>query len=134
MVAFSTAETEYCALAEGVKEALWLKGLIRELGFDQKTACVYCDSQSAIHLANHQTYHSRTKHIDVKLHFIRSIVESGDVQIRKIASEDNPTDMLTKPLSLERSFLCCCPRLVFYRSVSLCLVVRFFFLVIVKSR
>ncbi|WVZ02271.1 hypothetical protein V8G54_023077 [Vigna mungo] len=102
VVALSTTEAEYYALAEGVKEALWLKGLVRELGFDQKSVCVHCDSQSAIHLANHQIYHSRTKHIDVKLHFVRSIVESGDVQICKIASEENPADMLTKPLAKER--------------------------------
>ncbi|WVZ13024.1 hypothetical protein V8G54_017554 [Vigna mungo] len=105
VVALSTTEAEYYALAEGVKEALWLKGLVRELGFDQKSVCVHCDSQSAIHLANHQIYHSKTKHIDVKLHFVRSIVESGDVQICKIASEENPTDMLTKPLAKERFLL-----------------------------
>ncbi|WVZ01479.1 hypothetical protein V8G54_027548 [Vigna mungo] len=105
VVALSTTEAEYYALAEGVKEALWLKGLVRELGFDQKSVCVHCDSQSAIHLANHQIYHSRTKHIDVKLHFVRSIVESGDVQICKIASEENPADMLTKPLAKERFLL-----------------------------
>ncbi|WVZ23807.1 hypothetical protein V8G54_002351 [Vigna mungo] len=88
VVALSTTEAEYYALAEGVKEALWLKGLVRELGFDQKSI-----------------YHSRTKHIDVKLHFVRSIVESGDVQICKIASEENPADMLTKPLAKERFLL-----------------------------
>ncbi|WVZ05356.1 hypothetical protein V8G54_018702 [Vigna mungo] len=97
VVALSTTEAEYYDLAEGVKEALWLKGL--------KSVCVHCDSQSAIHLANHQIYHSRTKHIDVKLHFVRNIVESGDVQICKIASEENPTDMLTKPLAKERFLL-----------------------------
>ncbi|WVZ00077.1 hypothetical protein V8G54_026146 [Vigna mungo] len=105
VVALSTTEAEYYALAEGVKEALWLKGLVRELGFHQKSVCVHCDSRSAIHLANHQIYHSRTKHIDVKLHFVRSIVESGDVQICKIASEENPADMLTKPLAKERFLL-----------------------------
>ncbi|BAT83526.1 hypothetical protein VIGAN_04068700, partial [Vigna angularis var. angularis] len=62
----------------------------------------HCDNQSAIHLANHHIYHSRTKHIDVKLHFVKSIVESGDVQICKIASEDNPAYMLTKPLAKEK--------------------------------
>ncbi|WVZ12067.1 hypothetical protein V8G54_016597 [Vigna mungo] len=105
VVALSTTEAEYYALAEGVKEALWLKGLVRELGFDKKSVCVHCDSQSVIHLANHQIYHSRTKHIDVKLHFVRSIVESGDVQICKIASEENPADILTKPLAKERFLL-----------------------------
>ena len=57
---------------------------------------IYCDSQSAIHLANHHMYHARTKHIDVKHHFIHEVVESGAIKLVKIASEDNPTDMLTK--------------------------------------
>ncbi|BAT99477.1 hypothetical protein VIGAN_10092300 [Vigna angularis var. angularis] len=63
-------------------------------------------SQSAIHLANNQIYHSRTKHIDVKLHFVRNIVEYGAIQICKITSEDNLADMLTKPLAKEKFQKC----------------------------
>ena len=49
-------------------------------------------------MANHQMYHERTKHIDVKLHFIREVVETGAVRVVKIASKDKPADMLTKSL------------------------------------
>ena len=98
VVALSTTEAEYIALAEGVKEGLWLKGMLNELGIEQECVPIHCDSQSAIHLAKHQMYHERTKHIDVKLHFIREVVDSGAVRIMKIASDDNPADMLTKSL------------------------------------
>lgn len=53
-VALSTTQTEYVALAEGVKEALWLKGMVNEMGIAQDSVVVHYDSQSAIHLENHQ--------------------------------------------------------------------------------
>jgi hypothetical protein len=58
------------AAAEAVKEALWLRGLVRELGIQQGGVQLYCDSQSAIYLTKNQVYHARTKHIDVS--FTRS--------------------------------------------------------------
>ena len=87
------------ALAEGVKESIWLKGMINELGIAQACVTIHCDSQSAIHLANHQMYHERTKHIDVKLHFIRDVIESEKVKVEKVSTEENPADMFTKSLS-----------------------------------
>ena len=65
VVALSTTEAEYIAITEAVKEAMWLMGLIRELGVQQKSVTVYCDSQSAIHLTKNQMFHERTKHIDI---------------------------------------------------------------------
>lgn len=58
-----------------------------------------CDNQSVIHLANHQVYHERMKHIDVRLHFIRDMVESEKVRFMKIMSEDNLVDVFTKSLT-----------------------------------
>ena len=60
---------------------------------------VFCDNQSAIFLAKNQTYHARTKYIDVKYHYVREIIESGVVLLRKIDTKDNPSDMLTKVVS-----------------------------------
>ena len=57
---------------------------------------MFCDSQSAIHLAKNQVYHARTKHIDVRYHFVREIIEEGGVLVQKIKTDDNPADMLTK--------------------------------------
>ena len=52
-----------------------------------------------IFLAKNQTYHARTKHIDVKYHYVREIIEGGDVLLKKIDTKDNPSDMLTKIVS-----------------------------------
>lgn len=98
VVALSTTQAEYIALAEAVKEAMWFRGIIDELGITQDSITIYCDSQSAIHLSKHQVYHERSKHIDVRLHFIRDVIESKEVKVEKIASEENPADALTKSL------------------------------------
>nr|GEV19068.1 retrovirus-related Pol polyprotein from transposon TNT 1-94 [Tanacetum cinerariifolium] len=71
------------AKAPAVKEAIWLQGLLDELGINQKFVTVYSDSQSAIHLVKNQVYHARTNHIDVRYHFIREILEEGGVRIQK---------------------------------------------------
>ncbi|GJR03668.1 retrovirus-related pol polyprotein from transposon TNT 1-94 [Tanacetum coccineum] len=92
----STTEAECMAMTEAVKEAIWLKGLLGELGIKQKFVTMHSDSQSAIHLAKNQVYHARTKHIDVRYHFIREILEEGGVRIQKIHTLENPADMLTK--------------------------------------
>ncbi|GJW78500.1 retrovirus-related pol polyprotein from transposon TNT 1-94 [Tanacetum coccineum] len=94
--ALSTTEAEYMAMTETVKEEIWLQGLLGELGIKQKCVTMHSDSQSAIHLAKNQVYHARTKHIDVRYHFIREILEESGVRIQKIHTSKNPADMLTK--------------------------------------
>ena len=70
VVALSTTEAEYIAATEAVKKALWLKGLVAELGLSQKSVPIHCDSSSAIHLCKNPAHREKTKHIDIKLHFI----------------------------------------------------------------
>lgn len=70
VVGLSTTEAEYTAATDTVKEALRLQGLIEELGIKQNIITVYCDSSSALHLCKNLAHHERTKHIDIKLHFI----------------------------------------------------------------
>ncbi|KAK3037862.1 hypothetical protein RJ639_031222 [Escallonia herrerae] len=67
-------EAEYIVAIEAVKEAIWLKGLVGDLGLKQESSIVYCGSQSVMHLTKNQMFHERTKHIDVKFHFIRDLV------------------------------------------------------------
>ena len=67
---------------------------------------MFCDSQSAIHLAKNQVYHARTKHIDVRYHFVREIIEEGEVLVQKIKTDDNPADMLTKVVTTIKSNHC----------------------------
>ena len=69
-MALSTTEVEYMTITEAVKEAIWLQGLFDDLGVGQKQVTVFCDSQSAIHLAKNQVYHAQTKYIDVRYHFV----------------------------------------------------------------
>lgn len=61
-----------------------MKGFMEELGFAQKTMVVFCDSQGAIHLLKHQVFHLRSKHIDLRLHFVREVIESEAVIVVKI--------------------------------------------------
>jgi len=71
-VALSTTQAEYIALVEGVKEAIWLKGMIGEMGISQGCVKIHCDNQSVIHLANHQVYHERTN----TLTFVCTLLET----------------------------------------------------------
>ncbi|KAJ4711012.1 Retrovirus-related Pol polyprotein from transposon TNT 1-94 [Melia azedarach] len=94
-VTLSTTEAEYMTLTEAAKEGIWLKGLVSDLGLHHDQAIVYCDSLSAICLAKDQVHHERTKHIDVRYHFLRSEKRS---KVNKVGTADNPADMFTKPV------------------------------------
>ena len=96
VVVLSTTEAEYTAASEAVKEALWLKGLISELGIPQKVVDIHYDSSSAIYLSINLAHHEKTKHIDIKLHLIRNVISKEVVKMVKIHTSNNPSDMLTK--------------------------------------
>nr|GEW24200.1 retrovirus-related Pol polyprotein from transposon TNT 1-94 [Tanacetum cinerariifolium] len=106
ITALSTTKAEYMAMTKAVKEAIWLQGLLGKLGIKQKFVTMHSDSHSAIHLAKNQVYHARTKHIDVRYHFIREIREEGEVKIQKAHTSKNPADMLTKVLARIKSNYC----------------------------
>uniref|UniRef100_A0A2N9I2Y6 CCHC-type domain-containing protein n=1 Tax=Fagus sylvatica TaxID=28930 RepID=A0A2N9I2Y6_FAGSY len=99
IVAMSTTKAEYMAVAEAAKEALWLKGLVKELGLNQGGVQMHCDSQSVIYLVKNQAYHARTKHIDVRFHKIRELIVTGDIVLEKVHTSENAADMLTKPVT-----------------------------------
>nr|KYP56816.1 Retrovirus-related Pol polyprotein from transposon TNT 1-94 [Cajanus cajan] len=99
---FSQIEAEYMSLTERLKKGIWLQGLIDSFGLNVHRHILYCDSQSALCLAKNSVYHERSKHIDVRLNFIRDVIEDKLFSIEKIATVDNPVDMLTKPLSFEK--------------------------------
>jgi len=60
---------------------------------------INCDSMSAIYLAKNQVYHARTKHVDIRFHFVREILDEDDIELLKIHTKENPVDMLTKVVS-----------------------------------
>ena len=96
VVALSTTEAEYIAVTESIKEAIWLQGLLSEINVFKGKSLIYTDSQSALHLCKNPIFHERTKHIEVKYHFIRDQISDGVVEVDKISTEDNPADMGTK--------------------------------------
>ena len=67
---------------------------------------VFCDSQSAIHLATNLVYHSKAKHIDVKYHFVRQSISEGGLDLKKFHTEENCVDMFTKSILLENLDWC----------------------------
>ncbi|KAL6322459.1 hypothetical protein AAG906_008114 [Vitis piasezkii] len=85
-----------------VKEGMWLNGCLGSLGLNLSKPVIYCDSQSALCLAKNPVYHERIKHIDVRLNFIRDVIEEKLFSIEKVATEVNPADMLTKPITTEK--------------------------------
>ncbi|KAG8503781.1 hypothetical protein CXB51_001898 [Gossypium anomalum] len=101
-VALSTTEAEYMAITEACKEAIWLKGLFSELNEDLQISTVFCDSQSVIFLTKDQMFHERTKHIDIRYHFVRDIIARGDIVVCKIITYENPADMMTKSLPITK--------------------------------
>ena len=102
----STTEAEYIAASEACKEAIWLARLVRDLGITVETPTLHCDSQSAIMLAKNPVFHAKTKHIEVKFHFIRDMLEDKSLHLVKVHTDDSPADLLTKGLPPERFAHC----------------------------
>ena len=105
-VALSTTEAEYIAANEAGKEMLWLKRFLQELGLKQDGYVVNCDSQCALDLSKNSMYHSCSKHIEVRYHWLRLVVEQQSFELEKIHTDENPADMLTKVVSREKLKLC----------------------------
>ena len=93
-------------IVEACKESVWLKGLFAELCRDDSCINLFCDSQSVICLTKDQMFHERTKHIDVKYHYVRDVVAQGKLKVCKISTHDNPADILTKPVPVAKFKLC----------------------------
>ena len=106
VVSLSTMEVEYVASIDASKEMIWLHRFMEELGKKQENSKLYSDSQSAIHLAKNSTFHSRTKHIQLKYHFIRFVLDEEMLELEKIHTSQNPVDMLTKGVTKEKLISC----------------------------
>jgi hypothetical protein len=98
-VALSSTEAEYISGAHAAKEAIWLRQLLSKLGLDTSSPTVlHVDNQSAIAIAKNPEFHDHTKHIDVRYHFLRQVVEDGTVELQYIPTGDQVADALTKGL------------------------------------
>ncbi|KAG5870711.1 hypothetical protein JTB14_036174 [Gonioctena quinquepunctata] len=102
-VSRSTTESEYIAASDAAQEISWLRIFLRELGIDiLEPTKLFMDNQSAIRLVKNTEYHKRTKHIDVKNHYIRERAEDNTLIVCYVASEDQFADNLTKALPKEK--------------------------------
>jgi transposase InsO family protein len=98
-VAKSTCEAEYVSTSTAAQEAVHLRNVLKDLGQEQvEPTTVYCDNRGAIQLANNTVTKTRSKHIDIQIHFVRELVERNVVQFKYIPSKFNVADMFTKPL------------------------------------
>ncbi|KAH9792303.1 retrovirus-related pol polyprotein from transposon RE2 [Citrus sinensis] len=103
VIARSSAESEYRSLASASAEISWLQSLFSELRLQcMEKPVIWCDNLSATELAHNPVFHSRTKHIEIDIHYVRNKVLAGDLNIQFIPSEEQVADIMTKPLSFTR--------------------------------
>ncbi|XP_036341057.1 secreted RxLR effector protein 161-like [Rhagoletis pomonella] len=106
-VALSTTEAEYLSMSAAVREALWLKQFVNELDRSStNTIPINCDNMSSIELAEVEGFRNRTKHIDVRHHHIRDMINEGVVSIKYIPSEEMAADNLTKAVPRDKHQFC----------------------------
>ncbi|XP_019168374.1 PREDICTED: uncharacterized protein LOC109164073 [Ipomoea nil] len=103
MVARSSTEAEYKALADVAAEVTWIESLLRELGLQSQTVPVlWCDNLRATYLCSNPVFHARTKHVEVDYHFVRDRVSTGQLKVNFVSTHDQLADIFTKPLATKR--------------------------------
>ncbi|GJV04091.1 hypothetical protein Tco_1337660 [Tanacetum coccineum] len=100
-LAISTTEAEYVSAEKACQQALWMKQDLVDFDINLDDIPVLCDNKGAIDLSKNAVLHSRTKHIEIRHHFLRDNAQKGNISIEKVSSEDNIHDILTKPLKHE---------------------------------
>jgi hypothetical protein len=102
-VALSTAEAELIALCDAVKHCVWLRRILLELSVLQSgPTLIHEDNQAAIAIAQHDVFHSRSRHIDLRYFYVRERLLAGDVRVAYCRSDDMLADLFTKPLGPEK--------------------------------
>ncbi|GKB26738.1 retrovirus-related pol polyprotein from transposon TNT 1-94 [Tanacetum coccineum] len=100
--AMSTAEAEYVSLSACCAQVIWMRTQLLDYGYKYNRIPMYCDSKSAIAISCNPVQHSKTKHIDIRYHFIKEHVEKGTVEIYFVGTEYQLADLFTKALPKER--------------------------------
>eukprot|EP00253_Pinus_taeda_P030125 PITA_30125 len=99
IVALSTVEVEYVAATTVACQVVWMRRMLRSLCQEQAQATViFCDNSSAIALYKNSMFHKRMKHIDTKFHYIRELVNNGEIVLQQCRTQEQVADILTKPL------------------------------------
>lgn len=102
VVILSTTEAEYIADASCACQSVWLRRILEKLGYIQnKCTTVLCDNSSTIKLSENSVLHGRSKHIDIRFHFLRGLARDGIVELVYCNTQEQAADIMTKPLKLE---------------------------------
>jgi hypothetical protein len=102
-VALSTAEAEYITAGSCCAQLLWMRQTLKDYGYTMNHVPLLCDNECAIKIAYHHCEHCRTKHIDIRHHFLRDHTIKGDIVISHVGINDQLAKKFTKPLD-ERRF------------------------------
>jgi len=97
-LSLSTTEAEYIAVGSSCSQLVWMKQMLKEYNVEQDVLTLYCDNLSAINIFKNHIQHSRTKHIDIRHHFIRDLVEDKVVTLEDVDIEQRLADIFTKAL------------------------------------
>ncbi|GKB47877.1 hypothetical protein Tco_0898630 [Tanacetum coccineum] len=100
-LAISTIEYKYVSARKAHHQVLWMKQALVDYDINLDDIPVLCDNKGVIELSKNPVLHSRTKHIEIRHHFLRDNIQKGNISIEKVSSEDNIADILTKPLKRE---------------------------------
>jgi hypothetical protein len=102
-LALSTVEAEYIAAGYCCVQLLWMRKTLRDYGYKLSKVHLLCDNESAIRMADNLVEHRRTKHIDIRYHFLRDHQQKGDIEIAYVSTHNPLADIFTKPLD-EKTF------------------------------
>lgn len=97
-IALSSTQAEYMALSDCSRQAVWIRNLLMEIAKPVSAIPIYGDNQGSLFLAGNEAQEKRSKHIDIRFHFIREQVQSGTVKLFFVEGSKNPADMFTKNL------------------------------------
>ncbi|KAL3027728.1 hypothetical protein AAZX31_03G072200 [Glycine max] len=97
-VSLSTAEAEYIAAGSSCSQLVWMKQMLKEYNVEQDVMTLYCDNLSAINISKNPVQHSRTKHIDIRHHYIRDLVDDKVITLKHVDTEEQIADIFTKAL------------------------------------
>jgi hypothetical protein len=99
-IALSTAEAEYIAACSASYKAIWLRKLLTDIfDLEMRETAILCDNQSCIKMTENLVFHDRSKHIEIRYHVIRDMVQRGALKLQYISTDEQVADVLTEPLS-----------------------------------
>ena len=101
-IALSSTEAKYMAMSDCSRQIVWIQSLFGEMGINMARIPICGDNQGSIFIANNPVTEKRSKHIDIRYHYIREVIEANKVECFFIPGEDNPADMFTKNLAFPK--------------------------------